>query len=139
MQTDPCSLFPNPYSLPLRSSRELPCLGVDFNFFAHLNVERRFDLQAGLEPRQLGDVAAGVAARAGFGVLNLQLDLGRQLQADGIAVELVQLDPVALDSIARLDSTEQFPVSRCVLWLGHSRSAGAAEPLDIGHPFSIRG
>src|ERR1035437_4033550 len=45
---------------------------------------------------------------------------------------------VALDSIARLDSTEQFPVSRCVLWLGNSRSAGAAEPLDIGRPLSIQ-
>ncbi len=44
----------------------------------------------------LGHVAAGVAARAGFGVFNLELDLFRQLQADGIAVELVQLDQRAL-------------------------------------------
>jgi hypothetical protein len=50
-----------------------------------------------LEAGELGDVAAGVAARAGFGVFHLQLDLFRQLQADGVAVVLVQLNDHALD------------------------------------------
>ena len=49
-----------------RPSRELVRLGIDLHLFAHLNVERSFDLQAGLEAGELGDVSAGVAARTSF-------------------------------------------------------------------------
>ena len=46
----------------------------------------------------LGDGAAGgISARAGLGVGDGELDLLGQLQADGVAVELVDLDDDAFE------------------------------------------
>src|ERR1039458_897859 len=79
------------------SAGELSGFGVDLDLLALLNEERNLDLQAGFKPGELGDVARCVAARSGLSVRNFELDLRRQLQADGVAVELVQPNQRAFD------------------------------------------
>jgi hypothetical protein len=49
----------------LTPARKLPRLRIDLHALAFLDVERRLDLEARLQPRQLGHLAAGVALRAG--------------------------------------------------------------------------
>src|SRR5882762_4327426 len=67
--------------------------GRDFDFFALFDEEGDFDFDAGFEFGGLGDGSAGgVAADAGLGVGDLERDLGGQLDADGVAVEFMDLE-----------------------------------------------
>ncbi len=51
-----------------------------------LDEERNVDGRAGLQPSGLGRVRGGVAAKAGVGLHDLQLDVRRQVDADRRAV-----------------------------------------------------
>ena len=82
----------------LRAAGELAGFGVDLHLFAFFDEEGHADFEARFEPCVLGDGSAGsVAARAGLGVGDGEFDLLGQLQADGIAVELVDLDDRAFE------------------------------------------
>ena len=71
---------------------ELARLGVDLHPLAFLDEQRHADLEPGLERRRLRDAAAGgVAAHAGLGARHRQLHVRRELQADRVAVVLLDL------------------------------------------------
>src|SRR5690349_14159879 len=80
------------------SSRELPRFGVHLHLLAFLDEERHAQLHAGFEDRDLRHVAGRrVAADARLGGLDLQLDVRRELERDGPAVELVDLHLEVVD------------------------------------------
>src|ERR1035438_1098384 len=73
--------------------RELPRLCGYLDCFTFFNEEGNPDLDASLQLRWLGHTATcGVATGAGFGVCDIQLHMGWQLQPDGVAIVLMQLD-----------------------------------------------
>src|SRR5687768_9636191 len=77
---------------------ELARFGVHLDALAFLDEQRHADLEAGLGARNLGHAAAGrIAARAELGLGNRHFDERRQLQADRIAVELVDLHEQIVD------------------------------------------
>jgi hypothetical protein len=72
--------------------------GGDFDLFAFLNEEGDTDLESGFEGGGFGDAAAGgIAADAGFGVGDGEVDEGGELEADGVAVVFAEFDEGAVD------------------------------------------
>src|SRR5215813_1972319 len=70
---------------------EVPAVpGVDLDLVAGGQEQRDLDLRAGLQPGRLGAAGGPVALQAGLGVLHHQLDAGRQLHVQRVA--LVQAD-----------------------------------------------
>src|SRR3954469_7488897 len=77
---------------------EFPRLCVNLDLLAGFDEIGHFDLEPGFEPRGfVGAAAGGIAADARLGVLDGQLDLRRQLQADRVAVELIELNHGSFD------------------------------------------
>src|SRR5882757_4257359 len=82
----------------LGAAGELARLGVDPHLVAFFDEERNTDLHAGRERRGFCRAAAGrVAADAGFGRCDDELDVRREDQADRVAVVLLHLDDEVVD------------------------------------------
>src|SRR6185312_2490272 len=86
----------------LCAAGEFARLGMHLHLFAFLDEERDADFQPGLQRRELGDAAAGgVAAHTRFGRDDRELDVWRELQADGVAVVFLDLyDDVVDEELA---------------------------------------
>src|SRR5687767_6736790 len=82
----------------LRTAGKLTRFGVNTDTFPFLDEQRHADFEPGVGPRHLGDrPARGVAARSRLGFLDRHLDERWKLQADRVAVELVDLDDQIVD------------------------------------------
>src|SRR3990172_7703103 len=95
---------PNQSGPSLGPSCELPRLGVDFHLFPFFDEEGHPEFETGLERGQLGDAATGrIATDARLAGGDLQFHVGRKLQSDGVAVELLNLnDQVVHQQVAVL-------------------------------------
>src|SRR4051794_13857512 len=77
----------------LGSAGEFARLGVDLDLLALFDEQRDADLHAGLERRHLRDAAAcGIAARAGLGRLDGDLDVRWKHDPERLVVVGVDLD-----------------------------------------------
>src|SRR5262249_54026464 len=77
---------------------ELASLGVDLHLFAFFDEKWNRDLETGLESGRFCDTAGrGVASHAWFGVRHGQLHVWWELDADWVAVVLVNLHGEVVD------------------------------------------
>src|SRR3954453_1374695 len=82
----------------LRSSSELARFCGHPNLLTFLDEQRHADLDAGLKLGRFGHTTAGgIAACARFRVRDVKFNVGWQLNADRIAIELVELNDRAFD------------------------------------------
>src|ERR1035441_9800893 len=97
----PSGCDPDPCAISVRSGppRELPRLCGYLDCFALFDEEGNPDLNASFQLRWLGHAAAcGVATGTGFGISDIQLHMGWELQPDGVAVVLIDRKSTRLNS-----------------------------------------
>jgi hypothetical protein len=89
------------------AASEVASFRVDLDLVAFLDEEGDTDFQAGFELGRLGDTAASrIAAVGGLGIGDGELNLGGEMEADGVTVVLVKLEDDAfkkeVESVAKL-------------------------------------
>jgi hypothetical protein len=138
--TPPCLAQESATECESGAAGELAGFGGDFDLFAFLDEERDADFGACFEAGGLGDAAGGcVAANGGLGVLDGELDLLGQFEADGIAVVLLDLNDGAFEK--HFECVAHHLAVECVGFEGglveEVRAVGVAVEIGRGYGFEV--